>query len=181
VDKISQTATIVDYHAIQEAIDREPLESYHRLALADWAEEHGDAITAKRQRDIAVAIEDPSNYAVAYWQGSEALAHARGKEKKLAGNTYLYRIDRDRLGIRLHNTTIVEIHADGTFTLNSGGWLTAVTMDRISENSPARLTGRNAQRRRNSEDIEGVWWLRFDGKVVPFFDGIRIDAYGWVI
>lgn len=83
--------------------------------------------------------------------------------KKLGNNTYLLPAG-DAFAVRLHQTDVVLIHADGTYTLNSGGWQTPTTKDRINEYTPARL-----------HQAKGLWYNR-DGSL--FYDGMTIDAAG---
>lgn len=81
------------------------------------------------------------------------------------------------IAVSYHGTKVVTAHADGTFTLNSGGYRTPTTKDRINEYSPARVW-----------QERGVWYLagrNQDGSLdwskagrVKFFDGIRVDASG---
>ena len=87
--------------------------------------------------------------------------------KKLANNTYLTKADGGSLGrvaVKLHSTNVVELFSDSTYVLNSGGWRTATTKDRINGYSPARIS-----------QVKNVWYLR-DGSL--FYDGMTIDAYG---
>lgn len=61
-----------------------------------------------------------------------------GPRRKLQNNTYL--VERgSNYAVRLHNTDVVAIHADGTYTLNTGGWETVTTKDRINGYGPARV------------------------------------------
>ena len=69
--------------------------------------------------------------------------------RKVANNTYVER-HGDDIGIRLHATTVVTYHADGTVTLNSGGWRTVTTKDRISNVGPRWLGVTSA---------DGVWMV----------------------
>jgi len=63
--------------------------------------------------------------------------------KKLENNTYLVRVDDKTLGVKLHNTIVVYIHRSGNYTLDTGGWRTVTTKDRINRYSPARLHQNN--------------------------------------
>lgn len=85
--------------------------------------------------------------------------------RKVGNNTYLERIDSQTVGVRLHGTHVVTIHADGRYTLNSGGWRTATTKSRINDYAPARLS----QRR-------GEWFVCRDGAEVEFCDGMTLTA-----
>jgi hypothetical protein len=95
---------------------------------------------------------------------STKLIDKRGNKratKKLGNNTHLVRINSDSIGVRLHNTVVVTIHSDGTYTLNSGGWQTVTTKNRINEYCPVRVHQRRHQWYVGDEDI-------------PFKDGIRV-------
>lgn len=70
----------------------------------------------------------------------------------------------DDYAIRLHATDVVTIHADGTYTLNTGGWRTRTTKERINEYAPVR-----------AYQLRGKWYI---GAGVPFYDGMRVDAHG---
>jgi hypothetical protein len=70
---------------------------------------------------------------------AELIRHGRNGRKKLQNNTYLEQRGED-FAVRLHNTDVVTIHADGTCTLNTGGWDTVTTKDRINSYSPARVS-----------------------------------------
>jgi len=59
--------------------------------------------------------------------------------KPLANNTYLYREGTDFV-VRLHSTNVVRIRPDGTYVLNSNGWETKTTKDRINAYAPVRIT-----------------------------------------
>lgn len=83
--------------------------------------------------------------------------------KKVANNTYLERIDSETIGVRLHRTHVVTIHADGSYRLNSGGWRTVTTKSRINDFAPVRLS----QRR-------GEWYVEHGGGEVLFRDGMEI-------
>lgn len=64
---------------------------------------------------------------------------ARNGSRKLANNTYLVPRGADAYAVRLHSTDIITIHRDGTFTLNTGGWDTVITKDRLNSFGPARI------------------------------------------
>lgn len=66
------------------------------------------------------------------------LTEKRGDKttRKLAHNTYLQFRDRDTIAIRLHQTDVVTLHRDNTVILNSGGWRTVTTKERINRYLP---------------------------------------------
>lgn len=60
------------------------------------------------------------------------VSSARDKRSKpYANNTRVEKRDEDTYILRLHATDIATFHRDGRVTLNSGGWRTVTTMDRL--------------------------------------------------
>ena len=67
-----------------------------------------------------------------YAQAIDHLAGGRDKNSRpVANNT---RVERrgDDIAIKLHATDVATIHPDNSITLNSGGWLTVTTKDRMN-------------------------------------------------
>lgn len=92
------------------------------------------------------------------------LLTGRNKDsKKLANNTYLVRTS-DGFAVKLHDTNIVTINKDGTYTLNSGGWLSMTTKARMNEFAPVSIS-----------QSKGVWYLR-DGSL--YSDGMTVNTDG---
>ena len=92
---------------------------------------------------------------------NEALSVLNGREsKKLANNTYLKKRD-NAIAVMLHQTYVVTYQQDGKIVLNSGGWKTHTTKDRINTYSPLRINQK-----------KGIWYLS-DGKL--YHDGIIIN------
>jgi hypothetical protein len=97
------------------------------------------------------------------------------RSKFLKRNTIEYFPDSGARIIRLHDTNIVTFPAPHDlyhFILNSGGWRTPTTADRMNSVLPSGV--RVFQQ-------GGFWYVRIggwqeDGKTVPFFDGIEIKA-----
>jgi hypothetical protein len=84
--------------------------------------------------------------------------------RKIGNNTYLMR-RQDCYGIKLHETDVVTIHLGGNYTLDSGGWRTSTTKDRINTYTNARIS-----------QSKGIWYMR-DGSL--FYDGVTISADGY--
>ena len=87
------------------------------------------------------------------------------QSRKMANHTYLERQGED-IALRLHATDVVTMHADGSITLNSGGWQTVTTKERI--NNYYHFISQKA----------GIWYMN-DGSL--FYDGVTIDPDGNVI
>lgn len=65
--------------------------------------------------------------------------------RKLQNNTQLIRLHPDRIAVRLHDTNVVILHRDNTFTIHTGGWDTVTTKDRLRSYSPARVRAEKGQ------------------------------------
>lgn len=86
--------------------------------------------------------------------------------RKLANNTYANRRGQD-IAITLHSTDIVLYHIDGSITLNTGGWNTMTTRDRLHAYSPFRV---GTER--------GTLYVTSNGKRYRFHDGITFGPRG---
>jgi hypothetical protein len=64
--------------------------------------------------------------------------------RKLENNTYLKRRG-DTLAVMLHATDVVTYFPNGDIQLNSGGWRTMTTKDRINKYAPIRLWAHRGQ------------------------------------
>lgn len=103
-------------------------------------------------------------------EAASLFATARNPEagKPLQNNTRLFKRGED-YAVRLHSTDVVTIHADGSYTLDTGGWRTVTTKDRINGYAPVRL----------GQD-KGVWEIGFQGVTYAFNEGMRLYPNGIV-
>lgn len=70
----------------------------------------------------------------------EAQERLGGRDsRKLENNTYLKRRADGSMAVVLHQTDVVTYHPDGRITLDSGGWRTMTTKDRINKYAPINL------------------------------------------
>lgn len=94
----------------------------------------------------------------------QILATAEGatSPKIVANNTVRYQRGEDTVW-RLHQTDIVTRHADGSYTLTSGGWRSSTTKDRLNRFGPVQWYS-----------VKGEW---VSGKG-PFYDGVRVAPDG---
>jgi hypothetical protein len=77
-----------------------------------------------------------------YQEADEQLTGRCHKRRKIANNTWLERRSTnfdsdiedpdDEIAVRLHNTDVVTFRRDGAITLNTGGWFTVTTKERIN-------------------------------------------------
>lgn len=88
----------------------------------------------------------------------------RNKERgyKWANNTRIQKRGR-AYAVRLHETDVVIIRPDGTYRLNTGGWRTVTTRDRINRVTPCFVL-----------QTKGIWHI---GDIL-YEDGMLIDAFG---
>lgn len=91
--------------------------------------------------------------------------------RPLCNNTRAIRLADNRIGIKLHDTIIIEYHKSGLMVLNSGGWKTATTKDRLNRFTPLHIY-----------QDKGVWYV-FDNHYnnandnnVPFSDGMKYNT-----
>lgn len=105
-----------------------------------------------------------------YQEAEKLFQSARDKSagKPLQNNTRLLK-QGGCFAVRLHNTDVVTIRPDNTFTLNSGGWRTPTTKERINTYSPAQVTQKN-----------GLWYVaRYSDLTHLFEDGMKVDHNGY--
>jgi len=80
---------------------------------------------------------------------AEAVSMVRGKTnrdtRKVCNNTYAEILPDGSVGIMLHSTYVVKIHPDNSATLNTGGWYSSTTKDRMNKYSPVRVYQRKGQ------------------------------------
>lgn len=101
---------------------------------------------------------------------SWAEAQLKGRsQRKLTHNTYLQVRSPDTIAVRLHNTDIVTYHRDGNVMLDSGGWLTPVTKDRMNRYTDARIAS-----------TKGVWDVAWGSATYGFADGMVLHPDGSV-
>lgn len=95
-----------------------------------------------------------------------------GVAKKIDNNTVRYQRADGSTVIRLHRTDIITHRVDGCCVLNSGGWRTSTTRNRLQAYAPAGI--RVFQRK-------GEWFICKAGdwdNAIPFEDGTVITPGG---
>ncbi len=109
-----------------------------------------------RARSIAMHVHN-------YWSAGTYLG--RRDSRKLANNTYVERIDDESIGVRLHRTYVVIYKVGGDIILNSGGWHSVTTKQRINQLLPEGF-GLYSKRYE--------WFLSTPEGEEEFFDGMTI-------
>jgi hypothetical protein len=91
--------------------------------------------------------------------------------RKVGNNTYLERLDDETIGLRLHSTYVVKFHSDESVTLDSGGWQTVTTKERMNWVDNVRVY---------SDDF--TWYVRritgetfAEGETLDYSDGMRFE------
>ena len=108
-----------------------------------------------------------------YKEAQKIFATAKDPEKgkPLQNNTRLFKRGED-FAVRLHETDVVTIHPDGTYTLNTGGWETVTTKDRINAYAPGHVCS----------DRGILYYVSKTRKeAVLFKDGMKVRANGALI
>lgn len=77
----------------------------------------------------------------------------------------------DGFGIKYHDTEVIKI-VDTVITLNSGGWFSKTTKDRINQYLPEWF---------NLFQNKGFWYLKTPKDNYAFFDGMKIDINGLLL
>jgi hypothetical protein len=110
-------------------------------------------------------------------QLARKIGESRGGEAKLATNTTAHFLSSTKIGIKLHWTDVVIVGADGTYTLNTGGYTTKTTMDRLNGFSPAKIIQKDFAFyvMKNPSGGKGK------DNLIPFYDGIKVSVGGRVI
>lgn len=98
---------------------------------------------------------------------------AQTRRRKLANNIYLNPHENGSIGVRLHETDVAIFYPDGRTVLDSGGWRTATTKDRINAALPSPW---------QLYQERSVWYLTRgrDQEPIPYADGITLHPDGTV-
>jgi hypothetical protein len=91
--------------------------------------------------------------------------------RKLMNNTYAEHLANGDIGIRLHSTYVLVFHPDMSITLNSNGWRTYTTKDRINGQSMFTVYQRA---------FNWYVWIVQTGETVDYADGMTVHADGSV-
>ena len=87
------------------------------------------------------------------------------KTRFVAPNTLQINYSDGSVAYRLHDTDVI-IEQDNIITLNSGGWRTPTTKDRINSFAPVNIWQENS-----------IWYLNG----FMFYDGIQVNSKGEII
>jgi hypothetical protein len=99
---------------------------------------------------------------------AEAVTMVRGKtnrtSRKIGNNTRGYIEYDGSVSIELHSTKVVVLYPNGLVKLQTGGWQTVTTKDRINQYSPVRVYQRNYE-----------WFVKLNGKEYPFIENMVVS------
>jgi hypothetical protein len=105
-----------------------------------------------------------------YSTANDRLSGRNSERRKVDNNTYLERRQEGKIAIRLHSTDIIIFHPSGDIELNTGGWQTVTTKDRLNEFLPGWRVWSN----------KGVWYVGINGNTFPYADGMILHEDGTV-
>ena len=92
--------------------------------------------------------------------------------KKLGNNTYLKQRRKDKIAVRLHETDVLTFTPSGRTILDSGGWRTMTTKDRMNTYLPMGFA---------VWSDKGDWSLYLNGsRVAAYRDGLTIGPRGGI-
>lgn len=78
------------------------------------------------------------------WEG--AMDYLGSKDsRRISGNTRLYRIHENAIGLELHNTTIVQYRSNGQIVIKNGGYQTNTTKRYINGAAPCSVFQKDFQ------------------------------------
>ena len=100
-------------------------------------------------------------------QSIESIKHDLKSSNKVGNNTFEVVYKDGTRAIRFHKTNVITFGTD-RYTLNTGGWETNITKDRINKHIPY---GYVYQERKE-------WYVNTPSGVVDYFDGIAFDYEG---
>ena len=110
-----------------------------------------------------------------YTDADVSLQGRNHESRKVGNNTYLQRLDANRIALLLHRTDIL-IFTREHVTLNTGGWQTVTTKARMNDYLPAGV--------RIFQEAH-VWYLQTggyeNGTRHDYHDHMRLDYDGRVI
>lgn len=108
-----------------------------------------------------------------YAELNQQLTGRNQQRRKYANNTYLERRGDDDIALLYHTTDVVTFKPNGDVVLNSGGWRTSTTKERINLALPNGYY--------LSQD-KGVWYIvnRRNAESVVFADRITLKANGTI-
>lgn len=103
---------------------------------------------------------------------SEHIRKGKSRVERKIDNNTIARFVGDNIIVRFHNTDIGEFLPDNTLILNSGGYKTYTTKDRINDLLPNGI---------RLYQESGLWWLSHNwSDKIPFCDGIMILPDGTI-
>lgn len=103
-----------------------------------------------------------------YKEAAAFLGDKLSKNVKGKRGTVIIRFDDSSIRLRYHGTTVAEFRHDGSVQVNSGGWRSRTTKDRINQ----AIRGLGVVFQENWE-----WYLHNlqENRIVPFQDGMVLN------
>lgn len=116
------------------------------------------------------------------WIRAESRLYSKNGRKldsrKIGNNTILYRQNGGDIAVRYHYTDIIIYHSNDTITINTGGWWTVTTLQRINHISPASIGTAYKSQRHPYEIQRGSRVFHTKYGMYPYKDMTVIDTEG---
>lgn len=89
------------------------------------------------------------------------------------------------IGIRLHDTLVVVYHKDGSITVNTGGWHTVTTADRLERFGPSILRF-NLRKGKIYVSLKEAYTDDYTHEpspwsIIPLRDGMKFNQIGGIV
>lgn len=107
------------------------------------------------------------------WAESELTGRCRDR-RKMANNTYLERLGDD-IGLRLHDTHVIVWKPNGDIVLDSGGWRSMTTKERMTNFLPGTYPQHSWVRQE-----KGIWFVKWHDDEHRYADGMVLHPDGTV-
>lgn len=111
------------------------------------------------------------NTEIRSWEAAHKYLGAK-EDRPVANNTRIHRLPNGDIGIMLHATYVVTYCFNGPVILNSGGWKTVTTKDRINRFVPSCISLFQAG---------GQWYVSINGVKHAYCDGMKIASDGQIL
>lgn len=114
-----------------------------------------------------------ANLACTYTNYEKLAGYLNGKEsRKIGNNTFIEKLNDFEIGVKYHRTHIIKIDLTDVITVNTNGWETNTTKDRLNQFLGCRNVGIFQKK--------GIWYIAGQNETLPYVDGMQVYPNGHV-